>query len=185
MNMRFSTVTSAPRRRAFSLVEAAIATVLVGGLLVTSLNLLGASRMTQARYADREQALILAEDLLGEVLARPYEDPDDGVSVNLGLELGETLALRVGLDDADDYDGYAEAPPRDADGAAIPGASGFRRAVQVAYVDPDALNTAVADDRGVKRIVVVVERGDTELCRLTGYHTAAWPDADGLAEADP
>ena len=171
-----------PHRRGFTLVEAAIASVLVGGLLVTAMNLLGASRLTQARYADREFALVLADDLLQEILAQPYADPEDDTRLGIGLNVGETLSLRLELNDADDYDGYRDEPPVDGQGNAIAGAAAFYRSVEVQYVDPSAPDTAVSSDLGVKRVRVAVGRGSIELITLTGYVTADWPAADQLSE---
>jgi hypothetical protein len=168
----------------FSLVETALATVLVGGLLVVSMNLLGASRMTQARYADREQALILAEDLLNEVLAEPYADADGG-GIALGLELGELFALGASFDDADDYDGYHEAPPTDADGQPIPGAERFTRTVAVQWVEPDDPDAVSASETGVKRVTVTVSIAGRELAALSGLRAAAWPGPTAQVEAAP
>ena len=162
----------------FTLVESALATVLVGGLLVVAMNMVGASRVTQSRFAEREQALLLAEDLLQEILARPYEDPDGGIV--FGIELGELLTLRAGLDDTDDYHGYSESPPTDAEGNELPGAAGFTRTAKVQWVELHDPQTVAPSETGVKRVVVTVTRGGRAGVTLTGFQTAAWPDAAAM-----
>lgn len=177
---------SNPNRRAgFTLVETAIATVMVGGLLVVALNMVGASRITQTRYADRQQALILAEDLLQEVLARPYEDPDEGITILFGLELGELLSIRINLDDADDYNGYSDSPPEDADGNAIPGAGDYTRSVAVDWVERDDPTTVSASETGVKKVTVAVSKGGRPAVVLRGFVTADWPGADEMEDFSP
>lgn len=47
------------------------------------------------------------------------------------------LYNRVGYDDIDDYNGYADSPPRAEDGSTITGAEKFSRTVDVVNVDPD------------------------------------------------
>ncbi|MEM9915020.1 MAG: hypothetical protein AAF911_08665 [Planctomycetota bacterium] len=171
------------RSGGFSLVETAIATVLVGGLFVVAMNMVGASRVSQARYADREQGLLLAEDLLNEILAQPYEDPDGGIV--FGIEIGESLSLRAGFDDTDDYHSTSESPPTDADGNAIAGAERFTRSVVVQWVDPAEPKAVSPSETGVKRVTVTVDIAGRVMAELSGLRTASWPDAEQMSEGTP
>lgn len=171
------------RRRAFSLVETAIATVLVGGLFVVAMNMVGASRITQARYADREQALLLAEDLLNEILAQPYEDPDGEIA--FGIEVGETLTLRTSFDDTDDYHGTSQSPPTRADGKSMPGADRFTRSVVVQWVELDDVAKVSVSETGIKRVTVTVALAGREMAALSGLRAAAWPDVNEMSEGTP
>lgn len=170
-------------RRGFSLVEAAIATAMVGGLLVVAMNLVGASQMTQWRYAEAEHAGLLADALLGEILGQAYEDPDGNVT--FGIEVGETLSLRAGFDDTDDYHGTSASPPTDADGNAISGAERFTRAVQVHWIDPDDPQTVSASETGVKRVAVTVSVGSRVVAERWGLRTASWPSPQTMAQGEP
>ncbi|MEM9881349.1 MAG: hypothetical protein AAF800_00335 [Planctomycetota bacterium] len=170
-------------RYGFSLVEAAIATAMTGGLLVVAMNLVGASRMTQWRYAEADHAGLLADGLLGEILGQPYENPDGGAA--FGLEVGETLGFRLGFDDADDYHGTSESPPTDPGGNPIPGADGFTRVVQVQWIDPDNPQTVSASETGVKRITVTVSVGNRLLAERRGFRAATWPSPSAMSEATP
>ncbi len=183
MIRRIPRVVKAGGRRGFSLVETAIATVLVGGLFVVAMNMVGASRITQSRYADREQALLLAEDLLNDIVALPYEDPDGGIA--FGIEIGESLSLRLSFDDADDYHGTTESPPADSEGNAIPGAERFTRSVVVQWVEVDDPETISPSETGVKRVTVTVNLAGRKMAELSGLRSASWPDADRMSEGTP
>ncbi|MEO1236934.1 MAG: hypothetical protein AAFX76_09125 [Planctomycetota bacterium] len=167
----------------FTLVEASIATLLVGGLLVVAMNLVGASRATQAAYADRERAVLLADDLLQEVLAKPYQDPDGVVA--LGIEVGETLALRASFDDTDDYDGHTESPPTDADGRSIAGAERFTRTASVQWADPASPDNTTSSESGLKRVTVTVDLGAARVAEVVGYQSIDWPAVDEMEEVSP
>jgi len=178
-----STISFFNRRGGFSLVETAIATVLVGGLFVVAMNMVGASRITQSRYADREQALLVAEDLLNEILAMPYEEPGGGAA--FGIEVGESLNLRTSFDDTDDYHGINESPPIDRDGNAVPGAERFVREVAVQWVELDDPETVSPSETGVKRVTVTVSLAGRKLAELSGLRTASWPSVNQMNEATP
>lgn len=163
------------------MVETTIAVVLVGGLYIVALNLVGASQVTQARYSDREQGAILAEALLDEGLAMPYDDPQDG-GTTFGVEPDETATPRSNLDDLDDLNGWSSTPPVDADGNAIPGADRYTRTVAVEWVELAAPKNTAGSDTGLKRITVTVTVGSKTVARLAGFKAAAWPAAQDLVE---
>ena len=175
---------SPPRhpRRGFSLIESSIAVALVGGLYLVALNTVGASRVTQAAFADRERGTRLAEALLVEALALPFDDPDATVG-GLGLDSGESASDRATFDDLDDLNGYAEAVPVDRWGVAIPGAGRYRRTAEVRYVTPAAPDIPVANKTPLKRIAVTVTVDGRHVVTLVGLGSAAWPDA--AAREDP
>lgn len=157
----------APREcRAVSLAECLISVVLVGGLLATSLELVGRSVVAATKNADRARAALLAEALVAEIASMPYEDPD-GAAL-LGMEPGETDSCRCGLDDVDDFDGYTESPPAARDGKPLPGFSGWTRKVTVSNAATgDPMQNSLLDT-GLKRIEVTVWHGDVPVARLYG-----------------
>ena len=121
------------RRGGFTLIEAAICSVIVGLMLAAALNAAGAARSRQQHNTDRQTALVLAQSLMDEILDRAYEDAD--TPLLLGPELGEDQQRRETLDDVDDYERLSENPPRETDGT---DASGFNnswtRTVSVGWV---------------------------------------------------
>ena len=158
-------------RTGFSLVEAVIATLIVGVAFVAVINTVGASRATQIKTAQQGHALLLAQDLMTEILSLPYEDENPG---GLGVEGTENSSDRSTFDDIDDYHNWLGDPPAAADGVSIAGADGYLREVKVRWVDPASPDTTSGTETGVKRIRVIVKRGSAKLVALRALRTNAW-----------
>lgn len=158
----------------FSLIEAVLCMVIVGGLLVAAMNTLGAAAMGRRHLAERVRAETLADDLLCEILLRPYEDPS-GKAAPAGPDENETALKRITLDDVDDYEGLRDAPPTTPEAAPIPGYDGWVRVVEVRTVSPYEPVQEQALDAGVKRITVRVEREGRVLAERVALRTRDWP----------
>jgi Tfp pilus assembly protein PilV len=150
------------RRRALTLVEVVVSTLIVGLMTVAALNALGGATRSSMSAANRAIALGLADDLMAEILATSYSDPD-GAAV-FGLETGEA-APRANFDDIDDFNGWNEKPPKDSMGTVMPDRADWRHKVTVLRVVPSNLTTATSGstDEGAKRICVTIEYQDTVL----------------------
>ncbi len=145
---------SAAPRHAFNLLEVTIATLLVGLLLVGSMNTVGTLVLKHGLQAQNDVKLVLAHHLLSEVQQAAFEDPQGGSG--LGTDAGERLSAREDFDDVDDYHGWSEAEIRNRQGMPLPGYTGFRRSVAVEPVgseDPQQISTLPCD---LKRITVTV-----------------------------
>ena len=153
------------RQRGFSLIEG----LLASGILAIAASALLLPFTVEAAnnvlLTDHAAAVGLAEALMEEVLAKPFDDA--GGPGGPGPEPGETG--RAQFDNMDDYDGYSESAGqlRDASGALIADASlsMFARAASVTYVrlpgqDAGQLATFV-------RIIVQVSEGGRALHRVT------------------
>jgi hypothetical protein len=97
---------------------------------------------TQMIETRQTLAVGLAEELLEEILLKPFEEPDDGDEAaepveNFGPELGESDRSQYTA--IDDFHGYEEAAGtiRDLAGDVVndPAAAGLSRHVTVEYVD--------------------------------------------------
>ncbi len=144
------------RRPAVSLVESALAVVLVGSILVVALNAVGGAVTGRKSTADHAIAQHLAMALMTEILAQSYADPDQ--SPIFGIESGETGALgnRTAFDDVDDYHNWTESPPQRKSGEIYTDRTGWRRTVRVQYVANTNLTLLAGSDQGFKRITVIV-----------------------------
>lgn len=164
-----------PNRRAFSLVEAAIASTVMGVLVVGALNTLGRIGHTRGVYADRQIASGMCLALADEIQAQPYEDPSMATTT-LGADGDDAGAGRAGWDDVDDYAGLAEKPPASKAGATIrTGETGWSRSVNVEWISV-AVNGLVSvspTETGVKRVTVRVLRNDRALADVTFLRTRA------------
>jgi len=147
---------SPPGRSAngFTLVEAVIASVIVGVMVVAALNTLGASARARRIQATRSQGPALAGELMAEILQAPYSDPDG--SPRFGPEGSERARPRSRYDDVDDYHNWSASPPQLKDRTVLKDLAGWRREVTVAYANPDNPAANVGSDQGLKRITVTV-----------------------------
>ena len=171
-------------RAGFTMVEAVVATLIVSGLLVAALNSVGAARSGDIKNAERRVALVLARDLMAEILEQHYADPDYGLG-SFGLasaEIGD--GSRALWEDVDDYDGWSASPPQEKDGTPMDWASRYGRAVTVQWVEPTDLATIQSSETGAKLITVTVTHDDLELVTLTAVRTDVWSDPVETAGAD-
>jgi hypothetical protein len=125
------------RRRGLTLIETALAVVIVGTGVVATMQLFAScTRDNQAAVA-MTSAVMLSE-AIGEITqGLPFSDPESGRSI-FGSELGETL---LDFDDVDDFDQLTFNPPIDAQRMPIPDLAQYSQIVTVAPVlanDPDS-----------------------------------------------
>jgi len=96
------TASHTPRRRAFTLVETTLTTIIVG-LAITSLVKLVLTSTQQNRYTQRVTIGCLLAENCREMMANlPFCDPAEA-TLNFGPETGEVLAT---YNDVDDFDGF-------------------------------------------------------------------------------
>jgi Tfp pilus assembly protein PilV len=140
-----------------TLVETMLAMVVLSVAVFALLSTLVAGEQ-QLQEADHALAASrLARDLLEEIVARPYEDPEDPGKV-LGPEAGE--ANRTLFDDCDDYDKYKESPgeARNAAGNPYPANQQvFKRRVEITQ----ATNTIASLGATVPGLLVEVTVEDS------------------------
>lgn len=160
------------RVRAFSLAETAVSTIVVGVMLVAALNTVGASRVSQRKTGDRTRGMLLAQQMMTEILQQHYEEPGGG---GFGLNGGEAGdGSRSLWDDVDDYDGWSASPPERKNGTVMANFGGWERNVSVDRVKPDDLQSPTGTERGVKRITVIVKRNNVPVASLVAIRTIAW-----------
>lgn len=156
-------------RRSFTMVEAVFCVVLVSGLLVVSLDTLGASKMAQRNLGDRALGQLLASSLMSEIMNQSYQDPNE--TPIIGPESSENPTLRSNFDDVDDYSGWSATPPQNRDGTSIPGLSGWRQSVTVDFVDQANLTIPSVSGTGVKRVTVTITHNNVVVATLVGVKT--------------
>ena len=173
--------TTRPDKTGFTLIEAVMTLMIVGVMLAALLNTIGSARASRYLTEQRSHAELLADELIDEIKALPYEDPDQTVS-GIGTEPGEGLVTsnRLAYDDIDDYDNWIGTPPISTDGSAIAGATDLTRTVQVRYARPADINIDDPTDQGIKRIVVRVKRGQVLLAKrvILRTHGRLEPDEE-------
>ena len=162
-------------RAGLGLVEVICSTLIIGLMLVTSLETVGAVFRTQRLNADRLAGPNLAMELMTEILSLPYEDPDID-STDIGTEVGEAAITRDDFDDVDDYDGWNNLGVEAKDGTPSADFSSWRRQVEAVWAEPSTGAVDAADTK-LKRITVRVTSPTGELTQLMAYRAK-----DGMLE---
>ena len=121
-------------RAGLTLVEVAIATLIVGFLIVPTVMVFSSVAQSYYRNSSRDLAFHACNALLGEIMSLEYQDPQNG-STTLGPEADETTTNRSDFDDIDDYDSWSETSIQMRDGTGITGLETYSRSVSVHYVE--------------------------------------------------
>jgi hypothetical protein len=154
-----------PARRGMTYVEVVVSLIILSTAMVASLQAFGIYAMGSRDWGERARALELANQLMAEINALPFEDPMG--SVGIGLESGEIAGDRTTFNDIDDYHGWDESPPTNRNGIALQAYAGYRRTVSVTSDNSLAAATGLSlPADAFKKIVVRVFKDEKELARL-------------------
>jgi len=138
------------RRRGFTLIGL-ITIIIVSAIAIPPMMVGVSGWLDSAHQSERtEAALQLAVDLMEEILAKDFADPDDWD--------GETS--RAEFDDVEDYDGWSSCPPKDGRGADLADFGGFTRSVSIIGVEASDLTPSVPLEPGTTDYMVVTVRVD-------------------------
>jgi MSHA pilin protein MshD len=168
-------------RRGLTLIEGVVSMLIMSVLLVAALNTVGVSQISLKKMGDRSRGVLLAQQLMAEILRQDYEEPDD--VPGFGREASEDSAGgRARYDDVDDYNGWTAMPPEYKDGSEIPNLPGWRRKVAVTWANPTNLAQSYGAEGQTKRIAVAVTRNDVPVAELVAVKTVGLPPpSDALA----
>ena len=125
----------------FTLMETALAVVIVGTGVLASLQLFSACTMESKAASDATTARMLAENIRETMANLPFADPISGTA-KWGPESGESVDQPVTFDDVDDFDGISKkgvsfSPPLDATRLPIAELSRYTQFVTVMPVNPN------------------------------------------------
>jgi MSHA pilin protein MshD len=166
-------------RRALTLLEVVVATLVTGAMLVAALESVGAVFHTNRQNADRLRGMSLTHELMAEIMAMPYKDPTATTSL-LGTESGESTASRATFDDVDDYNGLNIVGLRTKSGTVRPVFAGWRTQAQVEWIEVSTGLVWILGDTGLKRITVTVTSPTGDATQLVGYRFQ-----EGVLEKSP
>ncbi len=150
-------------KRAFSLVETTLSTLMVGVLFVASMQTLAWSHKTSAINMQEDIAQSIAQELLDEVLMQDYQDNERYNNGNNITDLGRPYYKSVS-----NYNGYHETQIKDKAGNIRTELPGYQRKVIVQYIDPSD-RTVCATDLGMRRIQVSVLYNTDIIYELVGF----------------
>ncbi len=132
------------------MVESVFCVALVGGLVVVSLDTLGASTTAQRHAGDRALGLLLASSAMSEIMNQSYEEI--ALTAASGIEV---LGIRLAQPYLEDEEVYNE----------------WQQSVQVEMVNPADLSNERFLSTGVKRITVTVTRHGIVMAALVAVKT--------------
>jgi hypothetical protein len=146
--------------------EIVISTAIVGVMTVAALESTGMVYRTRRINADRLTGPGMAQELLAEVLAMPYEDPQNPGGA-IGLDSGESSSVRSTFDDVDDYNVWTSAEAKVRNGTTPTGYTAWAQQVRVAFANLADPSTNAGSDTGLKRITVTVTSPQGKVLTLT------------------
>ena len=159
----------------FTLVEMVIAIVIISVGLAGVLLAFNTSVRSSADPLIHKQMLAVAEEMMEEILLKPFASPPDSNfvqsnttwPVNCGV-----AAARSSFDDVSDYRNYATTGVCDIDGDPVDGLDAYSLTVSVnpAASLGSAANGGVLDNGKVKKVTVTVTHG-AETLSLNGWRT--------------
>ena len=141
--------------RGFTLIEMVVAIVIISVGLAGVLLAFSSAVKASADPLIHKQMLTIAEEMLEEILLKPYAPAAGSIS---GCN-------RSGADDVSDYAAYTDQPVCDIDGTAVVGLAAYSVTVTV---DAGASLGTLSSD--VKKVTVTVRHG-TESLSLVGWRT--------------
>jgi MSHA pilin protein MshD len=161
-------------RRGFGMAEVVVSTAIVGVMIVAALEAAGMVARTQRLNADRLTGPGLARDLLAEIMALPYVDPQTGSST-IGVDTGETSGVRSTFDDVDDYHGWSSSNAVAKNGTTRSGYAGWSQAVTVTWASRIDATAWSSYDTNLKRITVTVTSPAGVVTQLVGLRSRYGP----------
>lgn len=150
-------------RRAFSIVEATLAMLLIGTTLVAAMNVSAAAHRTSANANQRQQAYRLAHVLMAEVMSQPAVGTDSSNATG-GARLGN-------FDHIEDYDGYRQRSPRDCQHNLL-ASSQWQWGVDLGTRASETIDSRVVD-AGMRTVLVFVEMPDGSRVQLRALRNSS------------
>lgn len=170
------------RRGGFTLIEAAITTVIIGVGCVSMLELLGAGTNANKESTELTTAMNLAGNIREAMTGLRYASKTS--PTHWGPETGETTV--TSYDDVDDFDGWTSSPnpPIDARRRTLSSEyAGWTQRVKVECVKPDNLAVSQAhltltpDLRPTERVTVTILHNGREVYTQSWFTCYADPSA--------
>ena len=168
-------------RRGFSLIELVIGIVVVGIAIASVLTVFVTTTAHSADPMERQQAQLIAEAYLDEILLKKFYDPDTNNVCPAAVE------ARNAFDNVCDYDGLVQSPPQDQYGNVT--VAGYTASVSVT---PTAVSLGpggnLVDNTSVIRVLqvtVTVTGPNGNSVTLNGYRTNYECNTTGDAECKP
>lgn len=144
-------------RRAFTIIEAVICSIVVAFMAVAAGGAVAGATRARNTLATSAMANATADILLAEILPRSYVDPQTPDAA-LGIDTGESTATRSTLDDIDDYSGLVLSPITNRSGEAIAPTTLTAR-ITIEQFDATTMKPTTLARTGLTRITIEILQG--------------------------
>ncbi|MCY2928648.1 MAG: prepilin-type N-terminal cleavage/methylation domain-containing protein [Planctomycetota bacterium] len=153
-------------RGGFTLIEAVVATAIVGMGVCAMMMASQAGTRVNADSQELTRAAYLAQEVREWIATLPFKDPDVGQQNNPPGPDGSSP--QVFVDDVDDMKDVTYSPPRDGQGTAIAAMSGWSQKIKMTWVNPTNFAAVVADGASnVIKVRVDILRGTKTVLTTT------------------
>ena len=147
----------------FTIIEALVATIIVGLAIVALVMANGAFTQANAAAVNLSTAQFLVEQIRELTVALAVVDPTTGIGT-----FGAEEASLASYDDLDDFDGVSYCPPINASRAAMSDLSSFTQQITVENVNSSNFNQTVADHSSpFVKVTVTVSQNSNQLASAT------------------
>jgi len=157
-------------RRGITMAETIVSTLLVGMVLVGTLQVVGPTVRSGSVMADKLVASNLAREMTDEISTKYFTSPKTDDLDFIGEESGKD---RDKLDDIDDYHGLSCSPPQCSDEDVMSNLVGWTRTVKVAHADLGDPSVDAGTYTGLKRVTVTVQKNGVTLAQVVSLHSHA------------
>lgn len=174
--------------RAFAMIEVVMATAIIGGLTVGALTLVSSAAGHKANAANTARAKVLTRTLAEEISTRPVTDWSGGglqIEIDLGIlsikgDDAKGISVTAGAGNRstfttiDKYRNYTESPPRDENGNALAGYTGWTRSVRVSPVTLADPTVVSATETGLRSVTVTASYQGKVMATSTFLRSSEW-----------
>ncbi len=155
-------------RRGITMAETIVSTLLVGMVLVGTIQIVGPTVRSGTVMADKVVASNLARELSDEIATKYFKSTIDDDLDFIGTESGGS---RKYYDDIDDYHGMSNTPPELSDESKLSNLVGWTRTVKVSHADLNSPGVDSGTYTGLKRVTVTVQKDGVKLAEVVTLHS--------------
>ncbi|MCR9075408.1 MAG: hypothetical protein NXI07_05150 [bacterium] len=155
-------------RRGITMAETIVSTLLVGMVLVGTIQIVGPTVRSGTVMADKVVASNLARELSDEIATKYFKSTIDDDLDFIGTESGGS---RKHYDDIDDYHGMSNTPPELSDESKLSNLVGWTRTVKVSHADLNSPGVDSGTYTGLKRVTVTVQKDGVKLAEVVTLHS--------------
>lgn len=157
-------------RRGITMAETIVSSLLVGLVLVGTLQLIAPIIRSGSVMTDKLVASNLAREMSEEISTKYFTSQVVDDLDLIGADAGDTRAT---YDDVDDFHGLNNSPPQLSNGRVMTHLGSWARVVKVAHVELSNPNAESATYTGLKRVSVTVTKDGVTLAQDVTLHTHA------------